>query len=92
MGDKTMKMGIAQKQNISTQHRMWNKYNCQARNPVSFEKWFIRGIRTFEAKGAVFELMPGMVKIIWPGRVPILRTLQDFKREYKGCCHTQGFV
>jgi hypothetical protein len=51
--------------------------------PVSFEKWFLNGIRTFEAKGAEFELLPGMVKIQWPGRVASLRSLEDFRREYQ---------
>lgn len=55
-------------------------YNTE---PASFEKWFLTGIRTFEAKGAEFELMPGMVKITWPGKVPMLRTVNDLKREYK---------
>jgi hypothetical protein len=87
-----MKMGTAQKQNISTQHRMWNKYNSKARNPISFERWFLRGIRTFEEKGAVFELLPGMVKIYWPGKVPILRTVSDFKREYESCYLSYGIT
>jgi hypothetical protein len=55
-------------------------YNTET---VSFEKWFLIGIRTFEAKGAEFELLPGMVKIAWPGKVPMLRTIDDFKREYE---------
>jgi hypothetical protein len=48
--------------------------------PVSFSQWFLNGIRTFEAKGAEFELLPGMVKIQWPGKVAILRTVEDFRR------------
>ena len=55
-------------------------YNTE---PVSFEKWFLIGIRTYEAKGAEFELLPGMVKISWPGKVPMLRTINDLKREYE---------
>jgi len=55
-------------------------YNTES---VSFEKWFLNGIRTFEAKGAEFELLPGMVKIQWPGKVAVLRSIQDFKREYE---------
>jgi len=41
--------------------------------PVNFKKWFLNGIRTYEAKGAEFELLPGMVKIQWPGKVALLR-------------------
>jgi hypothetical protein len=51
--------------------------------PVSFPQWFLQGLRTFKAKGAEFELLPGMVKIQWPGKVAILRTVEDFKREYE---------
>ena len=55
-------------------------YNTES---VSFDQWFLNGIRTFEAKGAEFELLPGMIKITWPGKVPMLRTVNDLKREYK---------
>lgn len=51
--------------------------------PVSFEQWFLQGVRRYEAKGAEFELLPGMVKIQWPGKVPMLRTVEDFRREYQ---------
>ena len=51
--------------------------------PVSFSQWFLYGIRTFEAKGAEFELLPGMVKIQWPGKVAVLRTISDFRKEYE---------
>jgi hypothetical protein len=49
---------------------------------VSFEEWFLNGIRKFEEKGAEFELLSGMVKIQWPGKPAILRTIEDFHREY----------
>jgi hypothetical protein len=64
-------------------------YNTE---PVSFENWFLNGIRTFEAKGAEFELLPGMVKIQWPGKVAILRTVEDFKREYESCYLSHGIT
>jgi hypothetical protein len=60
--------------------------------PVNFKKWFLNGIRTYEAKGAEFELLPGMVKIQWPGKVAILRTVEDFKREYESCYLTHGIT
>lgn len=63
-------------------------YNTE---PVSFKKWFLTGIRTFEAKGAEFELMPGIVKISWPGKVPMLRTINDLKREYESE-YIQGII
>lgn len=55
----------------------------QKQTPVSFEQWFLQGIRKYEAKGAEFELMLGMVKIMWPGQVSMLRTIADFEREYQ---------
>ncbi len=52
--------------------------------PISFEQWFLQGMRRFESKGANFELVEtGMVKIQWPGKVPMLRTVDDFRREYQ---------
>jgi hypothetical protein len=81
-----MKMGTAQKQNISVQHRMWNRYDSRPKQAIpEFSEWFLNGVRTFEAKGAEFELLQGMVKIQWPGKVTILRTVSDFKREYESC-------
>ena len=55
----------------------------QRPTPVSFDQCFLQGIRRFESKGAEFELLPGMVKISWPGKVPMLRTVDDFRREYQ---------
>lgn len=80
-----MKMGTAQKQNIAIQHRYFRTHGgyVRAQSPINFEQWFLNGIRTFEAKGAEFELLPGMVKIQWPGKVALLRSVEDFKREYQ---------
>lgn len=51
---------------------------------ISFEEWFLTGVRKFEANGAEFELLePGMIKITWPGRTPILRTVEDLHREFE---------
>lgn len=71
---------------IATQHAYWKRHGCQiiAKNPVSFEKWFLLGIRRQEKKGAEFTfLCPGLVRISWAGKVPILRTVADFEREYQ---------
>ena len=87
-----MKMGTAQKQNISVQHRQWNKLGVQKTNPVEFDKWFLQGLRKYEAKGAEFELLPGMVKISWPGKVSMLRTVEDFRREYESCYLSHGIT
>jgi hypothetical protein len=70
---------------IATQHAYWKRHGCQirAKNPVSFEKWFLLGIRRQEKKGAEFTfLCPGLVRISWPGKPAMLRTLADFEREF----------
>jgi hypothetical protein len=69
-----MKMGTAQKQNIAIQHRYFRTHGeyIRTQSPVIFENWFLTGIRNYEAKGAEFELLQGMVKIQWPGKVAIL--------------------
>jgi len=88
-----MKMGTAQKQNISVQHRMWNRYDSRPKQVIpKFSEWFLNGIRKYEAKGAEFELLPGMVKIYWPGRAPMLRTVEDFRREYESCYLSHGIT
>ena len=89
-----MKMGTAQKQNIAIQHRYFKTHGGDVRtqSPASFSQWFLNGIRTYEAKGAEFELLPGMVKITWPGKVAILRTVEDFKREYESCYLSHGIT
>jgi hypothetical protein len=51
---------------------------------VSFEEWFLNGVRKYEEQGADFDLIEnGMVRIKWPGKVPMLRSLEDFHREYE---------
>jgi hypothetical protein len=80
-----MKIGIAQKQNIAIQHRYFRTHRgyTRAKNPVSFEKWFLFGVRRMEKKGADFTfLAPGLVRIQWPGKPVILRTVSDLEREY----------
>jgi hypothetical protein len=54
------------------------------KTPVSFETWFLVGIRRQEKKGADFTfLAPELVRIQWPGRPAVLRTIADFEREYE---------
>jgi len=79
-----MKMGNSQKQNIAIQHRIWNKTGTQKSEPVEFNKWFLISMRKCEKTGAEFTfLCPGLVRIKWPEQVPMLRTLEDFEREYQ---------
>jgi hypothetical protein len=57
---------------IKATQKAWKyrKYGrpTQRPEPVSFDQWFLQGIRNFEAKGTEFELLPGMIKITWPGK------------------------
>lgn len=54
------------------------------KDPVSFETWFLIGIRRCEKRGAEFTfLAPGLVRIEWPGKTATLRTLEDFHREWE---------
>jgi hypothetical protein len=57
---------------IKATQKAWKyrKYGrpTQRPTPLSFPQWFLQGLRTFEAKGAEFELIAGMVKITWPGK------------------------
>ena len=54
------------------------------KKPVSFETWFLIGVRKMERKGAEFTfLYPGMVRIEWPGKPAVLRTLNNFRDEYE---------
>ena len=81
-----MKMGTLQKQNITIQHRYFKTHGGQikAQNPVTFEKWFLVCLRKCEKKGAEFTfLCPGLVRIQWSGKDAILRTVEDFAREYQ---------
>ena len=79
-----MKVGNSQKQNTAIQHRIWNKTGTQKSEPIEFNKWFLISLRKCEKKGAEFTfLCPGLVRIQWPEKVPMLRTLADFEREYQ---------
>jgi hypothetical protein len=52
--------------------------------PLSFESWFLVGVRRMEKRGAEFTfLYPGLTRIEWPGKPSVLRTVADFEREYE---------
>jgi hypothetical protein len=57
--------------------------HTEPKEHVCFEEWFLNGVRKYEAKGANFDLIEnGMVRIQWPRKVPMLRSIEDFRREY----------
>ena len=50
---------------------------------VSFEAWFLTGIRKYESKGVEFEfLTDGLVRMTKNGK-SVLRTVQNFREEYE---------
>ena len=53
--------------------------------PETFETWFYQGIERYKKDyGFTFELLtPGLIRIKRPGQDALLRTVADFKREYK---------
>ena len=58
--------------------------HIEPKEKVSFEVWFLAGVRKYEERGADFDLIEtGMVRIKWPRKVPVLRSLEDFHREYE---------
>jgi hypothetical protein len=53
--------------------------HTEPKEKVSFEVWFLAGVRKYEERGADFDLIEtGMVRIKWPRKVPMLRSLEDF--------------
>jgi hypothetical protein len=75
-------IGLISAQQHSLEYRVSGRpFRTEA---ISFDQWFLQGVRRYEAKGAEFELIEsGMVKIQWPGKVAVLRTVADFEREYQ---------
>jgi hypothetical protein len=58
--------------------------HTEPKEHVSFEEWFLNGVRKYEEQGADFDLIEtGMVRIKWPRKVPILRTVASFREEYE---------
>lgn len=77
-----MKMGTALKQNISVQHRIWNKQQKTVQ-PMSFKEWLLSGIEYYKNQGFTFELLtPSLMRINRPGKTSLLRTCENFKQEY----------
>lgn len=87
--DKTM---VAQELGriAGVQHHAWGIKNPSGKKsifdkPLEFNDWILKGMNYhFEKFGTEFEVVcPGLMRIKVPGKTPMLRTLQDFKREHK---------
>lgn len=54
------------------------------KSSVSFETWMLLGIKRIQWYGAEIELLePSMVRIQFPGKPAILRTIENFRDEYE---------
>lgn len=77
-----MRMGTAEKQNISVQHRIWNQHRRP--QPMSFKEWLLKGIAYYQTEGFTFELLtPSLMRIKRPGQNSLLRTCANFREEYE---------
>lgn len=72
------------------QHHTWEIRNPSGQKsifnrPLEFNEWLLKGMnRAYEKYGTEFETVcPGLMRIKVPGKTPMLRTLEDFEREYK---------
>lgn len=83
-----MRMGTAQKQNIAVQHAYFNRHGgrrAQRPIPMSFKEWLLNGIKKYhDENGFTCELVtPSLMRIKRPGQTNLLRTCEDFAREYR---------
>jgi len=82
-----MRMGNTQKQNIAVQHAYFNRHGgrqTQRSTPMSFKEWLTQEIEKYQKQGLAFELVaPGLMRIKRPGQTNLLRTAEDFQREYQ---------
>ena len=72
------------------QHHAWGIRNPTRQKsifdkPLEFEPWLLKGMNYhYEKYGTEFETVcPGLMRIIPKNGKPILRTLDDFKREFE---------
>lgn len=72
------------------QHHAWGIRNPTGQKsifdkPLEFEPWLLQGMNYHYKKyGTEFETVaPGLMRIKVKGKMPMLRTLHDFKREHK---------
>jgi hypothetical protein len=50
---------------------------------VSFEEWFLNGIRNYESKGVEFDFMTDGLVRMTKNEKSVLRTVQNFRDEYE---------
>ena len=50
---------------------------------VSFEEWFLNGVRKYEAKGVEFDFLTAGLVRMTQNEKSVLRTVQNFRDEYE---------
>ena len=79
-----MIMGTAEKQNISVQHRIWNRN--EKTYVMKFEEWFQDQLEHFEEVNAKVQIINECIFIQYPGRkwngFSILEFVDEYKKSY----------
>lgn len=72
------------------QHKAWGIKNPTGQRsvfqkPMEFNVWLKKGMNYhYEKYGTEYEVVcPGLMRIKVPGKTPMLRTLEDYKREHE---------
>ncbi len=67
------------------QHHAWGIRNHAKPTPLSFKEWLLRGMKHYKQDyGFTFELVtPSLMRIVRPEQPALLRTCEDFRREYE---------
>jgi hypothetical protein len=85
-----MKMGIAQKQNISVQHRIWNMN--EKPQVMTCEEWRNHRFQQMIEAGARIGVNKehDMFKIAWPEQAPIIVSQAEIEADWKRCYLKKG--
>lgn len=80
-----MKMGTSQKQNISVQHRQWNKLDKP--HVLSCEEWRNHRFQQMIKAGAEirYNKEHQLFRISWVGKEPIIVSQIEIEADYNRC-------
>jgi hypothetical protein len=57
--------------------------HTESKEHVSFEEWFLNGVRKYEAKGVEFDFLTAGLVRMTQNEKSVLRTVQNFRDEYE---------
>jgi len=57
--------------------------HTEPKEHVSFEEWFLSGVRKYEAKGVEFDFLTAGLVRMTQNEKSVLRTVQNFRDEYE---------